>query len=910
MADFIIGDAFKEDRIIERTYGLPVSSSNYSVAFTDDVETPEPMCNTVSIIKLEALNPHSRNLVAVSESYICYPVKKVKLRAIHTESSKLGLFQGHSYPIVDLKFSAVDRTYLCSICDNVGDELSFPGTPCVIIRQLKFDDELDSVILAQFNMPASIVQSHPKIADVFAIAHGKHIAVISGSQRSRTDSYETLPLHLLLPANITDISFSTDGTKLIVVTSLNGQSDISIITLPSASELCVGEGVLMKIDQRRLHAETSWSEILSVICLPCGILTASRATTVSNSSPNSATSVTVQLQLLSMVSRSGYLDIIQSVKVTLPIPPNASTEKSNNDIKLAYKSRNEKDINFVVLCHRSSHILACVAVDVRRTLLPLCHLTFFDLKFPVFSLDTAHIAGRNYYSSDEVDHLEIGCYQIMNGKHAVQQYHFNCHTLYTEVPLHQSDENFTEVVRRLSGQSVFGMLGISEPFLSDPKLVDYSLSKPLALDMPSLTSITTPTPTIVSQPVVEAVDSNDNDNDGELTWSEIETTMTLDHDSHNGNHSTSTLSTHEEPAPLPLPEILKSNVVPGKSIMSMLHNLRATKFTTTTTVPTAPVLVPIPGPMPPSVQALLSAVHAPVTATAVAPTPTPALVPVPFPVPIMIPAPVSVPPMVVIPPPVTATTTSSVVQSPAPTVAVAAATSQISISSISKSIEIRSIERENGNGSDDVDDWAEASAAIKVSASPTPNTNTNTNTQAMPPLVGRDALDQAISNSKSNPKVRPVMPVMPEHQNTQQNTMMGGPYDGALHLKVNDLTRGVFSLAEFVSEIASTASDSSDRVSELCAMLEANALKKEQETKAQLESSFNSLKTDLLSEMKVLMESANNKSQRDLQSLSAQNIIQSRETASAVTKAVKSAMETEIKKTMEVTPSTFQLFRA
>ena len=879
MAEFITGDAFKEDRISEKIYGLPITSGNHSVTFSGKEETPEPMCNTVSFMKTETLNSHCRNVVAVSESYICYTVKKTKLRAIHTESSKLALFQGHDFPLVDLKFSQVDRSFLCSVDDSIGAELPFPVTPRVIIRQLKFDLELTSTVLAQFPISATMVDPHPKIAHVFAIAKGNRVGVVSGMQKiGGKDSWDGLTLNTIMPANITDISFSTDGTQLVVVTAANGQSDVAIISLPGMEQLSLGEGKLVKSEQRRLHAETVWSDILSVICLPCGILTASRVASVSESAIKGVR--TVQLQLLSTDSTTGYMDIIQSIKVTIPVHSSASIDESNNDIKLAFKKRVGDGTDFVILCHRSSHILACIAVDVRRRQLPLCHLTFFDLKWPVFSLDSTIISGRNYYSDEEVDHLEIACYQVQDSKHAVHQYHFHCSSLYSiEATEHESEKN-SNMTRKFSGQSILEILKTPSHIVSADSFSSESYATSSNFDIPVGTVRPVTAPRLVENIMKSGSISE------ELVWSEIEA-KNAQTQINRSSHQTVESEQKELP---PLPEILRSNAVQGRSIMSMLTKLNTVKTAEPVLVASTAALVPA------SLQAFI---------------PVPVSTRVSASIPTITSLPNSIPDVTTSAPVARVSDSNessksdvspgtvarlmsglyetlftevipvSEVQVPASTIVVVTPTQQ---RSETVEFEVVAIEQ------DEEDDWQDASAAVAMTARRSPLT--------APTLVGRDALDLALQKSK--------IQVPSQQQSFGQQSYH---VDTSLHDKINDLTKGMYSLVECVSDIkSSTASTTTNRISQLFDQLDAKTAKRDIEAKQEVERAIKSLRSDMINEMKSALDASFIKSQREMQAFKAEivavSISHAKENTLAITKTVKSILDSEMKKSIEVVSCT------
>ena len=168
-ADFIVGDVFLADRVAQKVYGIDVSEKDVLVAHTAQEEIPEFKCNTVSYIKAEPVTGSCRNVLAVSESFICYSVRKNLLRVIDTVSSEKALLRGHDHPILDIKFSAVDSSILCSVDDTPGDDASVEGSK-TIIWNLSNSSGLTSRILAQFPLGANIVQAHPEFSQVWAVA--------------------------------------------------------------------------------------------------------------------------------------------------------------------------------------------------------------------------------------------------------------------------------------------------------------------------------------------------------------------------------------------------------------------------------------------------------------------------------------------------------------------------------------------------------------------------------------------------------------------------------------------------------------------------------------------------------------------------------------------------------------------
>ena len=163
-----------------------------------DEDAPESKCNIVCVFpKPESLAYECRNLLGVSESYICYSVKKTLLRIINTVSTARALLRGHGSYVLDLKFSRVAKsTNVCSVDEGDGE-----GSH-TFIWQINDGAELTSVTVGQFSLRSSIVQPHPTLVNVWAIAtnSGDHskIGFISPSiQAELVKLYEDLPVHII-----------------------------------------------------------------------------------------------------------------------------------------------------------------------------------------------------------------------------------------------------------------------------------------------------------------------------------------------------------------------------------------------------------------------------------------------------------------------------------------------------------------------------------------------------------------------------------------------------------------------------------------------------------------------------------------------------------------------------------------
>jgi hypothetical protein len=427
MSDFIQGDAFQGDRGSHKAFGVDILNDDYAVSSIEQ-ETPESKCNSVSFMNIDIVAPNCRNLLAVSDSYICYAIKRSKLRVIHTVSTQTVLLKGHEFPILDLKFSPADKTILCSVDDISDDTTGTSGCPRIIIWQLHEGEgqALSCSILSQFAIGATIVQPHPKLAHVWAVAKGSSVGIVTvelgkGGAGEKITSYKELSISRTYPGgSISDLSFSADGSMLAVATLVDSSSDLIFFNLPSSDLLVQGKGSLIPA-----HMAAYPQLNLSVLFLPCGILTASNASSTSNAE-------TIQLKLWSpdYINRSNSL--LQSIKVTFPIHSSAVNKTTNESLVFALNNGCNKYGKFVVLFHRKSNMVACLALNQNgKKGLPLCHVTFLDLKLPIFSLDITTVAAKDHHSDEEVEHLEICCYQDKDAlRNAVQQYHIPCYSLY------------------------------------------------------------------------------------------------------------------------------------------------------------------------------------------------------------------------------------------------------------------------------------------------------------------------------------------------------------------------------------------------------------------------------------------------------------------------------------------------
>lgn len=192
-------NAFREEKL----YGEPMTEANTKLVYDESSEIPESKSNNVSFMKVEELPVLCRNILAVSESYICYSVtqKKNLLRVIDTQLGEKVILRGHEHAVLDLKFAAVDAGLLCSVDAGGSEEVS--GKPHIIVW--KKHEQGEWKVFAELPVRASMVRPHPLQAHVWLVAHEGRLAVFS-SQRSAAapvSSYEALSMHVSLPAGET-----------------------------------------------------------------------------------------------------------------------------------------------------------------------------------------------------------------------------------------------------------------------------------------------------------------------------------------------------------------------------------------------------------------------------------------------------------------------------------------------------------------------------------------------------------------------------------------------------------------------------------------------------------------------------------------------------------------------------------
>lgn len=147
-------------------------------------------------MKVEDLPRDCRNVLAVSETHICYSVtqKKNLLRIIDTQLGEKVILRGHEHSVLDLRFAATDSALLCSVDSGDG-----PKAHTIVWKKA---EQGDWKVHAELPLRATTVRPHPVSADLWLVA-GKDALGIFSSAVSATLAvsaahYQALPLHLVL----------------------------------------------------------------------------------------------------------------------------------------------------------------------------------------------------------------------------------------------------------------------------------------------------------------------------------------------------------------------------------------------------------------------------------------------------------------------------------------------------------------------------------------------------------------------------------------------------------------------------------------------------------------------------------------------------------------------------------------
>ena len=212
-------------------FGESIYSEQSHHDFSAATKIPESKCNNVSFMKVEVLPSELRNLLAVSESYICYAVttKRNLLRLINTITGDKIILRGHEAAVIDLKFSPTDNNMLCSI--DRGDS---GDSPHVFFWQKEEGNEaLNFQSIAKLGLQATFLLPHPSQSHIWLLADARHVGLYSTKSGSMPSAYTALPSHLCIsPADgeVSGVSFAADG-RAIAVAVTNAQSGLTSLQI-------------------------------------------------------------------------------------------------------------------------------------------------------------------------------------------------------------------------------------------------------------------------------------------------------------------------------------------------------------------------------------------------------------------------------------------------------------------------------------------------------------------------------------------------------------------------------------------------------------------------------------------------------------------------------------------------------
>lgn len=198
--DFL-GDPFASDRTLhaETPIGFDIVSSDSSLCSSTSA-AEEVKSNIVAYIKADGLPNNCRRMIAVSNLYTCYVVKKTLLRCIHTVSTLNLVIRGHTSAVLDIKFSPAASDILCSV-DNASTE----GSHIFIFQLVSQEDSLTSKTLCEMKLKAQMVHPHPLLPQVWVFANGDKVGIISYNMAGvgAISEYEQLPLFIQTSTPIT-----------------------------------------------------------------------------------------------------------------------------------------------------------------------------------------------------------------------------------------------------------------------------------------------------------------------------------------------------------------------------------------------------------------------------------------------------------------------------------------------------------------------------------------------------------------------------------------------------------------------------------------------------------------------------------------------------------------------------------
>jgi hypothetical protein len=427
-------------------------------------------------------------MLAVTDTFICYTVRRSLLRVIHTVSSERALLRGHEFTVVDLKYSANSHSsVLCSVDD--GGDPRVPVNPAIAhLNVWKLDDskkEIGSSKLCSLSLMATIVQPHPTHNQLWAIGRTDHVTktayvgVISATDctQERHPTYESLPAHAVLARNaLNDLCISVDGKYVIASVSEHETTKDTNI-------------VVWRLNYTADMGEASYRQSSLAMCfqLPAPYCVAVRGSSVglvlAAQRPQhvNATQIEMQIQVWPIIPTQSTAvtstEPTQSIHLSMrPYSVSQPFTPGSEEISYGFTHINfalnsiASNNHALILSHRRSGFVACLALHPHipphshsfglspRSMQqqPINHIALINTKAAVESIGCTIIAGRDHHSDEDVSHLELACYQPhVDGQTAVQQFHIPLNHLYNT-----NVSSFVNVNSAISSNSFLDNLGI------------------------------------------------------------------------------------------------------------------------------------------------------------------------------------------------------------------------------------------------------------------------------------------------------------------------------------------------------------------------------------------------------------------------------------------------------------------
>jgi hypothetical protein len=381
-----IGDAFLEDAQKQRKkFGVSVSSSKFNFVPADS-EIPDLESTTICVMKGN-MDESCRNMVAVSSFFVCYVVRESLLRVIGMESSNKLLLRGHESKVLDLCISPSDDKMMCSV-DN-GEEL---GHHCFVwrITEKGPGGDLGFCRVASFSLNGSSIQPHPALPNVYAVASGSKMSIlstVSGGTEDTEDSSDH-PLNVVLGSlelewQVAGVAFSAKADQLAVGSHLSNKVSVfqSPITTGNPQNFgAMGEVATFNVPGLRALKFVN----------PLGIPTILTASVGSCSG-----------EVIIQAWQSGDRELVQTIVLHFPFkqvdPPPAEVSFSL-----------DRDGQLLSVLARGSHVAAVLAIRGSSDSgpgVPIHHVSYLNLEQPLWNGCTS-VVKRDGSTEEE---LELGC---------------------------------------------------------------------------------------------------------------------------------------------------------------------------------------------------------------------------------------------------------------------------------------------------------------------------------------------------------------------------------------------------------------------------------------------------------------------------------------------------------------------